>query len=459
MAAYHASRESKSTEMDTVTDEMKAEIIELLRLFGIPFVEAPAEAESQCVMLEKLGLVDGIVTEDSDAFVFGGKMVYKNIFDDKKYVEIYKADDAEQEMNLSKDGIVGLALLLGGDYTQGVHGVGIVNGMEIVQAFDVSQDVNNLKRFRQWLDGFDPDDALKRRNNKWDKKELSKEEDFHLKHRGARNRWEAPKHFPDPRVLSAYLNPVVDKSETPFSWGVPDLEGLISFCTRNIGWTTTETNSLLKPVLKRIEESGTTHQTRIDSFMRYEDGIKFANVRSKRLREVLGMAPAVATSAEKIKRRRTVKKKMENVAIRTNDVCNEGSLLSAQSAPSTCPSLLSSNEQAPPSERQHIPPNPKAPPMKKKKKVPILSTASLLKSTRETARLLGREESASIDGEGQGSSALPYNKNYKPQAKPSAAPPAYQRQSSIVMEADRMETESKNREEHRHMPTVLDQEH
>ena len=68
-------------DMDTATDEMKEEIIQLLQLFGIPYVEAPAEAEAQACALEALGLVDGVVTEDSDAFVFGGKKVYKNIFE------------------------------------------------------------------------------------------------------------------------------------------------------------------------------------------------------------------------------------------------------------------------------------------------------------------------------------------------------------------------------------------
>ena len=276
-------RNQQERDMDTVTDEMRTDAVQLLRLFGVPFVEAPAEAEAQCVMLEKLGLVDGIVTEDSDAFAFGGKLVYKNIFDDKKYVEVYNAMDAKTDMNISHDGMIALAMLMGSDYTEGVKGVGIVNGMEIVDGFDVSRGLKNgLNLFKSWLDGFDPTDSL---GLKKGARTLSKEEIFHKNHHTARTRWIAPKFFPDDRVVSAYKNPVVDKSTERFSWGIPDLEGMIVFCNRHIGWNADETGKQLEPVIKRIQSG--SRQTRIDSFMRYEDGIKFASVRSKRLKEVL----------------------------------------------------------------------------------------------------------------------------------------------------------------------------
>jgi 5'-3' exonuclease len=73
---------------ESLTEEMKMEVIELLKEFSLPYLIAPFEAEAQCAVLEQLGLVNGVVTEDSDTFLFGAKTVYKNIFTDKKFVEV-----------------------------------------------------------------------------------------------------------------------------------------------------------------------------------------------------------------------------------------------------------------------------------------------------------------------------------------------------------------------------------
>ncbi len=42
------------------------------------------QAEAQCAWLNAEGLVDGVVTDDNDVFLFGGKHVYRNIFDNNK---------------------------------------------------------------------------------------------------------------------------------------------------------------------------------------------------------------------------------------------------------------------------------------------------------------------------------------------------------------------------------------
>ncbi|KAJ2881170.1 DNA repair protein rad2 [Coemansia asiatica] len=47
--------------------DMVEDIRMLLSLFGIPYITAPMEAEAQCATLIAAGLVDGMVTDDSDA--------------------------------------------------------------------------------------------------------------------------------------------------------------------------------------------------------------------------------------------------------------------------------------------------------------------------------------------------------------------------------------------------------
>lgn len=65
----------------------------MLRLFGIPYLVAPMEAEAQCAFLDEAGLTQGTITDDSDIWLFGGRRVYKNFFNQGKFVEFFEADD------------------------------------------------------------------------------------------------------------------------------------------------------------------------------------------------------------------------------------------------------------------------------------------------------------------------------------------------------------------------------
>ena len=62
---------------DGFDETMLEQCFDMLKLWGVPWVVAPFEAEAQCAALEQLGLVDGTVTNDSDAFLFGSKTVYR----------------------------------------------------------------------------------------------------------------------------------------------------------------------------------------------------------------------------------------------------------------------------------------------------------------------------------------------------------------------------------------------
>ena len=135
---------------DEISNIMITECQQLLTLFGIPYITASMEAEAQCAELVRLGLVDGIVTDDSDCFLFGGTRVYKNMFSQAKYVECYLASDLEREFDLDRDKLIRFAHLLGSDYTEGIPGVGPVTALEILSEFNSG---TGLEDFKQWWQG------------------------------------------------------------------------------------------------------------------------------------------------------------------------------------------------------------------------------------------------------------------------------------------------------------------
>lgn len=51
------------------------------------------EAEAQCAVLDLSDQTHGSITEDSDILLFGGRRVYKNIFNQNKYAELYTVEN------------------------------------------------------------------------------------------------------------------------------------------------------------------------------------------------------------------------------------------------------------------------------------------------------------------------------------------------------------------------------
>jgi DNA excision repair protein ERCC-5 len=147
LRALQAQKKAAMRDSEDITQQMVGQIQMMLRLFGIPYVTAPMEAEAQCATLVALGLVEGIITDDSDVFLFGGERVYRNMFNQSKTVECFLAADLARELGLDRDNLVRLACLLGSDYTDGLPGVGPVIAMELLKEFPGE---NGLHRFKNW---------------------------------------------------------------------------------------------------------------------------------------------------------------------------------------------------------------------------------------------------------------------------------------------------------------------
>ncbi|XP_028972484.2 DNA repair protein complementing XP-G cells homolog [Esox lucius] len=253
-----------------VTGQMCLESQELLRLFGVPFLVAPSEAEAQCAALDRTDQTHGTITDDSDVWLFGGRHVYKNFFSQNKYIEHYQYIDLQNQLGVDRTKLINLAYLLGSDYTEGVQGVGYVTGMEILNEFP-GPGMEPLRQFSEWW-------SLAQEN----KRLTSDPRDSKVKKKLRGLRLQAG--FPNPAVATAYLEPAVDLSEGSFSWGRPHVDLIKDFCESRFGWNSRKTEETLQPVIKQLNTQQS--QLRIDSFFRVEQQERQA-IRSQRLRRVV----------------------------------------------------------------------------------------------------------------------------------------------------------------------------
>ncbi|XP_061526161.1 DNA excision repair protein ERCC-5 [Phycodurus eques] len=255
---------------NTVTGQMYLESQELLRLFGIPFLVAPMEAEAQCAALDRADHTNGTITDDSDVWLFGGRHVYKNFFSQNKYVEHYQYSDLQNQMGLDRTKLINLAYLLGSDYTEGVPGVGYVTGMEILNEFP-GHGLEPLTQFSMWWS--DAQEKKRLTADPRDTKVKKKLRELKLQ-----------PGFPNPAVAQAYLQPAVDESDSSFSWGRPQMDMIKEFCQSRFGWASGKTAETLQPVIKQLDTQQT--QMRIDAFFRMEQQEKQV-IRSQRLRRAI----------------------------------------------------------------------------------------------------------------------------------------------------------------------------
>lgn len=233
---YQERVQKAKRDSDEVTQTMIQDVQELLKRFGIPFITAPMEAEAQCAELFLLNMVDGIITDDSDCFLFGGSRIYKNMFNQKQYVECYFSEEIDHKIGLDRHKLIELALLLGSDYTEGIKSIGPVLAMEILAEF------GSLKRFKQWFDehtkGVVPPNSSPSKLEK------------NLLNRIKSGKLFLPDKFPDQIVFEAYTHPEVDRDKSEFKWGVPNLDQIRSFLMYNVGWTQSRVDEVMLPLIR-----------------------------------------------------------------------------------------------------------------------------------------------------------------------------------------------------------------
>merc|ERR1719335_1683159 len=118
-----------------VTKEQNEQTKQLLRLMGIPVVEAPSEAEATCAALARDGKVYAAATEDADCLTFGTKILVRNLMaaeSQKKQILEVNLETALEQLNVSMDQFIDFCILSGCDYCDTIKGVGPQTAIRLI---------------------------------------------------------------------------------------------------------------------------------------------------------------------------------------------------------------------------------------------------------------------------------------------------------------------------------------
>lgn len=139
---------------------------------GVPYYYSEGEAEALCAILNEKGvhfnfiynlkcirqllhflafqIVDGVITQDSDCFLYGARTVYRNfnISSNSGYVEMYTIGSLEEKLSLGRNKLIALSLLCGCDYNdKGIVGIGKESALKFLASLSDSEVLERCRYF------------------------------------------------------------------------------------------------------------------------------------------------------------------------------------------------------------------------------------------------------------------------------------------------------------------------
>jgi flap endonuclease-1 len=136
---------TKAQQTSKLTREMVEQAKVLLGHMGVPCVDAPEEGEAQASHMAAQGLVFAASSQDYDSLLFGAPRLVRNLTlagrrkmpRRNAYVDILpemlELDDILSRLDLSREQLVDMAVLMGTDFNEGVRGIGPKKALKLLK--------------------------------------------------------------------------------------------------------------------------------------------------------------------------------------------------------------------------------------------------------------------------------------------------------------------------------------
>ncbi len=143
----YATAFSKAVMSSHLTRSMIEDSKRLLQLLGIPFIQAPSEAEAQAAYMAQAGDVWAASSKDYDSLLFGAPKLQRYLtisgreFLPSKRIsrplvpELIELDKLLSAHGINREQLIDLAILIGTDFNEGVRGVGPKTALKLVKEY------------------------------------------------------------------------------------------------------------------------------------------------------------------------------------------------------------------------------------------------------------------------------------------------------------------------------------
>jgi flap endonuclease-1 len=217
-----------------ITKRQTDDVKNLLRLMGIPVIDAPCEAEAQCAEFVKAGKAYATGTEDMDALTFGTPIILRKLTMPEsvkeKIIEI-NVSKVLSGLDLTYEQFIDLCILCGCDYCESIKGIGPKTALKMLRKYsDIETILENLPS--KYIVPASLENNLEEVRNL----------------------------FKTPDVKPA------DELEIKFN--KPDREAIIDFLVKQKGFNVTRVNNVLDKIYKIKQISIDKDQPTIDSFFK-----------------------------------------------------------------------------------------------------------------------------------------------------------------------------------------------
>ena len=220
-----------------IDQKMTEDAKKLIKLLGLPVIDAPSEAEASCSILAKDKKVFAAVTEDMDSLCFGCPILIRELSGKEENVTEIKLDEVLSGLDLTMDEFVDLCILCGCDYCDRIEGIGCIKAYQLIKEY------KTIEKVIEYADNYNKDDNHK--------KKLTYNKD-NFDYVLARELFKKPE--------------VVDTSTIEFKFNAPNTEGLKEFLVKEKNFNETR----IENAIKRLGNAkNKANQSRLDSFFSF----------------------------------------------------------------------------------------------------------------------------------------------------------------------------------------------